>query len=568
MKGAGRNATFRASACAALVACALVLLGALLPASAGAANVTTAAYNNLRDGWDSTEPALAPAAVQSASFGKLFATKLAGAIYAQPLAYEGKLIVTTEKADAYALDPASGAVLWKREFGKPFKASTIGCSDLKPDLGSTSTPVIDPSTGTIYLTTRLQVGKKIAGSRWYLQAISAASGEERPGFPVQISGTPYNTPGVPFNEGFAMQRPGLLLANGVVYLAFASNCDITPYRGIVAGYSAATGALTSMWSAESGVGTDESSEAGIWQSGGGLVSDIPGRIVLTSGNGVSPSPAASNAPPATLSESVIGLTVGAGGQLAPSQFFAPSDAPTLDQNDEDLGSGGPIALPSESFGTAAHPHLIVEDGKDGRVFLIDADNMGGYRQGPKGGDAVLQTLGPFDGVWGHPAAYPGQGGWVYMLESAGGGFLRALSYGLNGEGLPQLASAATSAESFGYSSGSPLVTSNGTAAGSAVVWVLYANGPSGGASQLRAYQAIPSGGTLPLLWSGKVGKASKFSVPTAYEGRVYVGTRNGQLIAFGLRRRGAGAGRRDRRRRCGSGRNAHRSACPSRRRGT
>jgi outer membrane protein assembly factor BamB len=529
MKRAGRQATFRAL----VLACAIGLLG-VLPASALAGtNVTTAGYNNLRDDWDSAEPALAPAAIQSASFGKLFTTKLAGAIYAQPLVYEGKVIVTTEDADAYALDPASGSVLWKRAFGKPFKASTIGCSDLKPEVGSTSTPVIDPSTGTIYMTTRLQTGKGIGGARWYLQALSAATGEERAGFPVPISGTPYNTPGVPFNENYSMQRPALLLLNGVVYIAFASNCDIAPYRGIVAGYSAANGALTSMWSDESGVGTDENSQAGIWQSGGGLVSDIPGRIVLASGNGVSPSPAASNAPPATLSESVIGLTVGKTGQLAPSQFFAPSDAPTLDQNDEDLGSGGPMALPTESFGTKAHPHLVVEDGKDGRVFLIDADNMGGYRQGPSGGDAVLQTLGPFDGVWGHPAAYGGQGGWVFMLESAGGGFLRALSYGLSGEGVPQLSSAGTSAESFGYTSGSPLVTSNGTTAGSAVVWVVYANGESGGAAQLRAYQAIPSGGTLQLLWSGKIGKASKFSVPTAYEGRVYVGTRSGQLIAFG-----------------------------------
>ncbi len=159
--------------------------------------------------------------------------------------------------------------------------------------------------------------------------------------------------------------------------------------------------------------------------------------------------------------------------------------------------------------------------------------MGGYRQGPGEGDAVLQTLGPFDGTWGHPAAYGGQGGWVYVLESAGGGPLRALSYGLGGEGAPQLANAATSAETFGYTSGSPLVTSNGTTAGSAVVWVEYANGPNGGAAQLRAYAATPSEGVLPLLWSGKIGKASKFAVPTAYEGRVYVGTRGGQLIAFG-----------------------------------
>ena len=105
---------------------------------------------------------------------------------------------------------------------------------------------------------------------------------------------------------------------------------------------------------------------------------------------------------------------------------------------------------------------------------------------------MLQTLGPFDGVWGHPAAYGGQGGWVYVLESAGGGYLRALSYGLNGQGAPALTSAATSAESFGYTSGSPLVTSNGTTAGSAVVWVVYAiRTERQRKRELRAYSAAP-----------------------------------------------------------------------------
>jgi outer membrane protein assembly factor BamB len=515
-------------------ATAALTLAAVGPAF-GASNVTTAGYGNLRDNWDPGEAALSPAAVQSSTFGELFRTRLKGSVYAQPLVYENTVIVTTEAANAYGINPTTGAIVWTRSFGKPFKSATIGCSDLKPELGSTATPVIDPVTGTIYMTTRLQTGKGLAGARWYLQALSASTGVERPGFPVAIQGTPYNTPGVPFNESFQLQRPGLLLLNGVVYVAFASACDITPYRGIVVGMRESNGAITTMWSDESGVGTDENSEAGIWQSGGGLVSDIPGRIIMATGNGISPQPAPSNSPPATLSESVLGLTVSEAGQIAASQFFSPSDAPTLDQNDEDLGSGGPIALPSEAFGTKAHPHLVVEVGKDGRIFLLDADNMGGYRQGPKGGDAVLQTLGPFNGVWGHPAAYPGQGGWIYVLESAGGGFLRALSYGLSGTGLPQLTAAGTSAESFGYTSGSPLVTSNGTTPGSAVVWVVYVSGSNenGGGAQLRAYGAMPTEGNLPLLWSGKIGKASKFSVPTAYEGRVFVGTRDGHLLAFG-----------------------------------
>ncbi len=532
----------RARAIPAALAALLAALAALLTATAitaragGAAGVTTAGYGTLRDNWDAQEPALSPAAVQSADFGKLFSTPVAGAIYGQPLVYEGNVIVGTEKADAYAINATTGAIVWQRSFGSPFKASTIGCSDLKPDLGSTSTPVIDPSSGTVYMTTRLQ-GKskgsgKLESSHWYLQAFSAATGEEKAGFPLQISGTPENTPGVPFNESYEEQRPALLLLDGVVYIAFASDCDITPYRGIVVGVSTSTRAIT-MWSDESGVGTNESSQAGIWQSGGGLVSDLPGRIILTSGNGVSPQPAASDAPPPTLSESVIGLTVGGSGALTPTQFFAPSNAPTLDEDDEDLGSGGPIALPTEYFGTKSIPHLVVQVGKDGRIFLVNADNMGGYRQGPGGGDAVLQTVGPYGGVWGHPAAYGGQGGWVYVLESAGGGYLRALSYGLDGGGQPALTSQATSAESFGYTSGSPLVTSDGTNSGSAIVWVEFADGPSGAHAQLRAYSATPSAGQLALLWSAPIGKASKFATPTAYEGRVYVGTRSGQLIAFG-----------------------------------
>jgi outer membrane protein assembly factor BamB len=518
-----------------LAQAALALAGGLAAAQASGTNaVTTAAYGNLRDDWDANEPALSPSAIQSGSFGELFATKLTGAIYAQPLVFDGTVIVTTERAYAYGINASTGAIEWTRSFGIPFKAASIGCSDLKPYIGSTSTPVIEPSSGTVYMTTRLQTGKGLAGAHWYLQALSASTGEERPGFPVPITGTPVNTPGVPFNESYEAQRPGLLLLNGVVYIAFASDCDITPYRGIVVGVNATSGAIATMWSDESGVGTDESSQAGIWQSGGGLVSDIPGRIILASGNGVSPTPAPSGKPPATLSESVIGLTVGAHGELTPSQFFAPSNAPTLDQNDEDLGSGGPIALPTEYFGTKTIPHLIVQIGKDGRIFLVNADNMGGYRQGAGESDAVLQTVGPFGGVWGHPAAYGGQGGWVYVLESAGGGFLRALSYGLNGKGQPALSSVATSSESFGYTSGSPLVTSNGTSTGSAVVWVEYSDGPNGGRGQLRAYSATPSGETLPLLYSHSIGTASKFAVPTAAEGRVYVGTRNGRLLAFGV----------------------------------
>ncbi len=191
--------------------------------------------------------------------------------------------------------------------------------------------------------------------------------------------------------------------------------------------------------------------------------------------------------------------------------------------------GVPSRSTPSHFGTSAHPHLLVQEGKDGRVFLLDSDAMGGFKQSSSG---VLQKLGPYEGQWGHPAVYGGQGGWVYIMQSAGGP-LRAFSYGLNGQGVPQLASAGTSASSFGYTSGSPLVTSKGSTSGSAVVWAVTTNGSGGDGGTLMAFGAVPTHGVLPLLWSAPIGTASKFSVPTASNGRVYVGTRDGHLLAFG-----------------------------------
>jgi hypothetical protein len=512
---------------------ALVASGAL---AGSPPDVTTAAYDNLRTGWDPNEPSLGPADVESASFGRVFTTQLKGAVYSQPLVVNGTVIVTTEEARAYGINATTGAIEWRRDFGTPLLASAIGCGDLAPDLGSTSTPVVDPSTDTVYLTTRLATSKGSGDNHTWLQAISASTGKEVSGFPVELQGTPDNTPGVAFADYNELQRPALLLLGGVVYMAFSSDCDNIPYRGVVMGVSTTTHAITAMWSDEAGVGTDTNSMSGIWQSGGGLVSDGPNQILLTTGNGIAPPPSAGGAStPSTLSESVLRLTVGSDGKLTPTDFFSPADAPDLDQSDDDLGSGAPVALPSAYFGTSADPDLLVQVGKDGRVFLLNRDDLGGREQGPGQTDDALQVLGPYQGVWGHPAVYGGEGGWVYILESAGGGNLQAFSYGVDGSGDPQLTLAGSSTGSYGYTSGAPEVTSNGTTAGSAVVWVVYVDGPTGKHAQLRAYGAIPSNGVLPLLWSAPIAAASKFEVPTASNGVVYVGSRTGKLYAFGLK---------------------------------
>jgi hypothetical protein len=515
----------------AVAAALVVVTASLTMAIAAQADETTVSIDTLRTAWDPAEPTLSPANVTASDFGTLFDATVDGQVYAQPLVIGDEVVVTTENAKAYGLDKETGAIRWTRAFGTPFAAASIGCGDLTPNLGSTSTPVFDPSSNTVYLTTKLADGPDAQHPHWYLQAVDATTGADRPGFPVTIQGTPQNTPGIPFQAFTAMQRPGLLLLDGVVYMGFGAHCDIEPYRGYVVGVSTTAHAMTTMWSDEAGSGADESSEAGIWQSGGGLVSDGPGRIYLTTGNGISPPPSPGHTPPQTLAESVIRLAVNGDGSLAPQDFFAPADAPTLDQNDTDLGSGGPVALPSAYFGSATHPNLMVQVGKDGRVFLLDRDDLGGRKQGPGGTDNVLGMSGPYNGVWGHPAAYGGEGGWVYDVENSG--FLRAFSAGVNGSGVPTLTSAGTSSGTFGYTSGSPVVTSDGTTPGSAIVWVEYSTGSGGGGGQLRAYRALPSGGTLALLWSAPIGTASKFAVPATSGGRVYIGTRDGHVMAFG-----------------------------------
>ncbi len=190
-----------------------------------------------------------------------------------------------------------------------------------------------------------------------------------------------------------------------------------------------------------------------------------------------------------------------------------------------------MALPA-GFGTAAHPRLLVQTGKDGRVYLLDRDNLGGNAQGPGGTDAsVGPPAGPYNGVWGHPAFWGGDGGYVYQVENQG--FLRAFKYGVNGAGLPVLSSAGTSPSTFGYTSGSPVVTSTGTTSGSAIVWVVYSDGSNGANGQLRAYDALPVNGQLRLRYSAPIGTATKFAVPATDGNRVYVGTRDGKIFGFG-----------------------------------
>jgi hypothetical protein len=521
----------RRTAHAAAVCIALMLA---LAGQAAASEVTNSG-DDLRTGWYPEASTITPQLVSGGTFGQLWSAPVVGQVYAQPLLSNGTLVVATEADDVYGLTPTTGAVQWSKSLGTPFNAADIGCGDLTPTIGVTATPVIDQSTGVAYMTHKAYVSGSSGATRWYMDAINVATGAEQPGFPVELGGSAQNAPGQTFAPEAELQRPGLLLMEGVVYAAFGSDCDIQPYQGWVFGVST-SGAIKARWTAEA---TEEG--AGIWQSGAGLTSDGAGTILLSTGNGGVPqTPTPGNTPPGNLGEAIVRLRVQGDGSLKATDFFMPYDAQALDEWDADFASGGITGLPDSYFGTLAIPHLAVAVGKDGYVYLLNRDNLGGFGEGPSGSDAVVQRIGPYGGVWSRPGVWPGEGGWVYIPTASGGnsssgssGNLRVYQYGLSGTGAPTLSLRATSGEEFGFSSSAPVITSEGTTPGSALVWLVWAPNGSGVGAQLRAYDPIPVNGEPVLRWSAPVGTSAKFALPGVGAGRLYVGTRDGHVIAFG-----------------------------------
>ena len=530
----GGSARRLAAAAAGLAVALAVAPGAVvLPAAralAARASETTTAQDPLRTGWDNGETQMGPAAV--AGFTQLFARQVAGQVYAQPLVVGSTVVVATEKNWVYGLNAATGAIKWSVSLG-PFYPIT-GCNDLAPDVGVTGGPVYDSATGDVYVMAQIKPGKNPLYS---LFGINAGNGKITSSVGVPLH--PANDPHLTFSGRNELARPGLLLDNGWVYAAFGSHCDHKPYVGFVAGINVSTGART-LWSDETGV-TDN--QAGIWQGASGLMSDGAGRIFFTSGNGISPAPGPGTAPPGNLAESVVRLGRSAAGTLSARDFFSPGNAPALDAADTDWGSGGPVGLP---LGTAAYPHVLAQAGKDGRIFLLNRDNLGGRHAANNKG--ALSVTKAFSGEWGHPAVFAGTGRLTaanagsasdYLYYLGKNDQLRYLKFGVNGSGAPTLTDVGNTSVTFGYSSGSPAVTSNGASPSSAVVWAVYASNATGGGGTLEAFPGVPHGCSaaapctvLPIK-SWPIGNASKFASVATSGNRVYVGTRAGATASGG-----------------------------------
>ena len=322
--------------------------------------------------------------------------------------------------------------------------------------------------------------------------------------------------------------------NGVVYAGFGSHCDLGPWQGWVFGVSTA-GEVKARWV----VRRRRLNGAGIWQSGSGTdigrIRDAAVRAPATPGRPTTPTPG--HTPPASLGESVVRLAVQADGSLKAVDFFAPFDASELDARDADFASGGVTGAQRPVLRHAELPPSRGR-GRQGRLRVPAQPRrtrrlQAGLGRGGQGraADRPLRRRVVAAGCLArrrrlglHPDA---------RRYGGGRGFLRVYQYGVSGTGAPTLSLQATSSDSFGFSSGAPVITSNGTTPGSALVWIEWTSGGTGTGAQLRAYDPVPVEGKPVLRWSAPIGTSSKFAMPGVGAGRLYVGTRDGKVLAFG-----------------------------------
>jgi hypothetical protein len=505
-----------------------------------------------RDGANQQEYALTTSNVNTTTFGKLFSCTVDGAMYAQPLwvanltmsgVKRNVVLAATEHESVYAFDADAYPCvqLWHANLldgshggttsngtlletsvpaGKSGYFVGNGGGLLQPEAGITGTPVIDPSTNTLYVVTQ---SANQAGPTFYqrLHALDLTTGNEKFSGPANITASSVTYPGtgdggttVSFNPQQENQRPGLALVNGVVYIAWASHEDKPPYYGWVVGYSAKTLALTYVLNVAPNVG-----QGGIWMSGAAPAVDANNNIYLITGNAVFD--AANAAPPNNdYGDSFLKLN----SNLTVSQYFTPSDQASDNTNDFDFGSGGAAILVDLPVNGNNPTHLIVGGGKDGVLYLLNRDNMGGL-----GDMKSLQNFSIAFDIF-STAAF-----WNNNLYVGGvGAPLQA--YTLNP--LTALFSTATSHTSttYGFPGTTPSVSSRGSSNG--IVWMLdtnsycIADAKTCGAAVLHAYNATNLGSELwnsSMVSGDAAGNAVKFTVPTIANGKVYVGTRGNNI---------------------------------------
>jgi hypothetical protein len=361
----------------------------------------------------------------------------------------------------------------------------------------------------------------------FLHAVDIATGLDRPGSPREIAAS-VTAPGggqVDFIPQWELQRPGLLLnlSGDTVYIAFGSFCDLQHAftHGWILGYSTADLTQVAVFNASPGSKEGLSS---FWAGGYGIAADNH-SIYAATGNGEFDG----NTGGALWGDSVLKFN----SHLAVNDYFAPFNQATLNMNDTDLGGGGPMLLPVQG---GAFAHLLVEEGKATTLFLINRDHMGHYT--PGGPDHVLQELdgvvGTTHGVWGGPGYYVSPSGQPVVFYCGGQDHLKAFAV-MTSPTTSLMMIDSTNVTFRGEGGTIPSVTSNGRTPGSPIVWALERPYPPAETVKLRAFAADNLRQPLANFPAGPWFNANGgfFPVPTAINGRVYVGSANA-VTGFGL----------------------------------
>jgi hypothetical protein len=514
-------------------------------AASGLAVVATYHNDNLRAGQNTVETVLTPDNVNARRFGKLYSFPVDGYVYAQPLympqvAIPGNgihniVIVATQHDSVYAFDAdaAAPAPLWKASFINPdagitpLSSSDVNASDIVPEIGITSTPVIDIGSGTLYVV----AATKENGVFYHrLHALDMTSGAEKFGGPRIIQAT---YPGVAqdgndgvlsFASNFQLQRAGLLLSKGKIYIAFASNADYGLYHGWVIAYDATTMRQAGAW-----VTTPDGYQGGIWMSGCGPSADKDGNIYLSIANG--PFDAFGEHPGNNVGDSIVKLRPSAQG-LRLADFFTPYNQAKLAREDMDLGSTGVLLLPDQP---GAYPHLAVASGKNGHIYVMNRNRLGGYYPGAKSNSQLVQEIpGQLKQQMGTPAYWNGR---IYFGAGISPQTDSIKAFGVRNGALSATPVSQTAAI-FHITRSTVSISANGNSNG--IVWAVdndaYYTTPQGPAV-LHAYDARNLGRELYNSNQHGArddpGQAAKFTVPTVANGKVFVGTAN-QLSVFGL----------------------------------
>jgi hypothetical protein len=495
-------------------------------------------HNDLaRDGANTHEFALTPLNVNTSSFGKLFSCATDGAIYGQPLWVSGVqingaqhniVIVATGHNSLFAFDAdASPCVtLWTSNLIDTSHGATsgetpvpsgptgnlvgVGHGDITPELGVIGTPVIDQNGNTLYA-----VSKSVSSSQttFYqrLHAIDLTNGNEKPGSPVLIAGTfPGSGSTVTFSARQQNQRSGLVLLNGVVYIAWSAHEDALPYYGWVMSYayngtSFVQGNVLNV--------TPNTQSAGIWMGGGAMAVDSNNSLYALTGNGTFDATSVA-APNNDYGDSLLQMSPA----LSITQYFTPSNQLSDSQGDRDFGSGGAAVLADLPAGSPV-THLLMGGGKDGSLYVFNRDHLGGF-----GDTNAVQQLPLGHSIFSTGAFWNNN----FYIAGAGGALN---SFSLN-TSMAQFTFASASTQLYKFPGGTPSVSAAGAQAG--IVWILdnnlYCTKQSSGcgAAVLHAYDATNLASELwnsAMSPSGAAGNAVKFTVPTIANGKVYVGTR-------------------------------------------